>query len=122
MLEFDFYIFYFADSKFIMSNVLNSMSKIFYIHLKIRKYYFPNVLKESDAAFYTLKREVRFTKVDIRSTNKSIATVLESSFKQFHNKQLLNVHAVVDGYIQQFQASKKIVQIIPHFNDKMYLQ
>jgi len=56
----------------------------------------------------SLKREVRFTVFEVVSPNQTIATIEEATFKQFHDKQCMFVHAIIHQSISQMEASKYI--------------
>lgn len=56
-----------------------------------------------------LRREIRFTKLDINFTNKSVGTVLEDSIKNFRDKQMINVHAIVHEKITNVDVTTRII-------------
>lgn len=62
-------------------------------------------VQESLTVLPTLKREVRFTTFDVQFLNKSTATMLENTFKQFNNKHALFLRFNIHDKVNQFHVS-----------------
>ncbi|VVC40681.1 Hypothetical protein CINCED_3A016599 [Cinara cedri] len=67
--------------------------------------------------FPSLEREMRFTTFDVQFMNKSAATLLESTFKQFNNKQALFLRFVIRDEVAQFHAKASVLRCKDHYVD-----
>lgn len=69
-------------------------------------YYIRILYQDSLTILSSLKREIRFSMFDVVALNKTMMSVEEATFKQFHDKQALFVHVKFHKSISEIVASK----------------